>query len=88
MMYQAGDKVLIVDYITERMDGYEFEDCVMSQYCGKIMTIDYVDESDYGNGFMYTMLEDSGAWAWFGEMIEKRVHSAGFSLKTTRLPDL
>ena len=88
MTYRKGDRVLIVDYITDSMDGYDFDDCLMAQYCGQLMTIDYVDENEHGTGQICTMLEDNGDWAWFEDTIESKVQSAISSLKTTYLPNL
>ena len=78
LKYEVGDKVLIkdIDWYNKNKDEYGDVNCppcmfvwVMCQYCGKILTINSVDDFDK----KYKMTEDAGRFNWTDEMIECKV---------------
>ena len=75
MKYKVGDKVRIksLDWYNENKDEYGYVNCpyftffeIMSQYCGKTLTITSVDKFDK----KYKMKEDGGKYCWTDKMIE------------------
>lgn len=66
---RPGDKVKIVEKKTMSKDGHDrWNDYgKMDKYLGKTMTVKLI------RGTFVDMCEDGGYWAWFPEMIERKV---------------
>lgn len=89
MPFYPGEKVLIIKEYSNLMDGTHAGNSEMFEtYAGTIMTIFEVYNKTSYYPF-YSMVEDSGRWDWFSEMLIRADSRTKLGeIKTNNLPDI
>lgn len=88
MPFKPGDKVFIINQYSNLMDGHNAENSLMLiRHAESIMTIDECYGEDYN--ITYTMIEDSGRWTWFPNMLKSADSRTKITeVKLNNLPDI